>query len=558
MRRSRTRWGLCAAAVLVLATSNPFALAPDSPWVSGDVGQVRLSGSADVSGTPGDTNRVWTVRGAGGDIWGSEDAFQFVSAPIDTASAAVGARVTHVDDTHSFAKAGVMMRETLNPSSRHVILDVRPNGAVEFMMRDTFGGATTFIAGATVQFPVWLSLSRSENTFTAYVSQNATSWTQIGAKTVPLPMAIRAGLVVNSHDPAQLNTSTFDDVFVSTTAAERLPEPWGMMRVGDSKGDGATYSNGTFSVRGGGSDIWGTADGLLLVYQSLYGDGEIQARVTSVENTHPFAKAGLMMREGFGDAGAAAVIIDVRPDGSIEFMARSTRGQPMSFIGGAFQPTPVWLKLARRGSQFTGSISADGVSWTVVGTVQATLPPDGQPDFSYRAGLAVTSHDPSKVNTSTFDHVSVVGAPVNLVVNPGFEESASPAVGPGWVADSNRQTPATTETAARHGGRVSGACVTTSTRDCGIYQDITLPETGVYLVGAWVAADHAGGLFGLEAERGPQSWQVANGGLGQYQFYWTTISGRAGEVIRVWMYAPASAGRVYIDDVAVRRSDPYT
>ena len=551
MHRKRA-WALSAIALLALV-AELHATPPPSPWTSQDIGTVGLSGSADVTGS------VWTVRGSGGDIWGSADAFHLVSTPINTSSAEMVAEVTHVDETNTFAKAGVMMRDTTDPRSRHVILDVRPNGSVELMTRPTFGGATSFVAGVTVQFPVWLRLVRDGNSFVGFVSENGTGWTQIGATTLTVANDIIAGLAVTSHDTAQVNTSTFEGVTVTPTAAGSLTPPWGGIAIGDAAtrggGGGATYTNGTFTIRGGGSDVWGTADGLQMVYQTLLEDTEISARVTSVENTHPFAKAGLMMRSGFGPADATA-ILDVRPDGSIEFMVRPTSGATMSFIAGAFRPTPVWLKLARHGTQFTGSFSADGVTWTTVGTAQATLPSDA----SGLVGMVVSSHDSSRTNTSTFDSVSVLGGAVNIVVNPGFEESTGRSLGPGWVSDSSRQTAATTDTATPFGGRV-GACSTTPTQDCGIYQDITLPETGSYLIGAWVAANHAGGLVGFNissTSATPWSNPVPNNGLGRYEFRWTTFVAHAGDVIRVWLYAPSGEGTILIDDVVVKRAPDYT
>jgi hypothetical protein len=39
--------------------------------------------------------------------------------------------VVSIQNTHAFAKAGLMLRETLDPSSAHVVIDVRPTGDIE-------------------------------------------------------------------------------------------------------------------------------------------------------------------------------------------------------------------------------------------------------------------------------------------------------------------------------------------------------------------------------------------------------------------------------------------
>ena len=51
------------------------------------------------------------------------------------------------------------------------------------------------------------------------------------------------------------------------------------------------------------------------------GDGQIVARVDSVQNTNAGAKAGVMIRDGL-ETGAAHVMIDVKPTGSAEFVQR--------------------------------------------------------------------------------------------------------------------------------------------------------------------------------------------------------------------------------------------
>ena len=59
----------------------------------------------------------------------------------------------------------------------------------------------------------------------------------------------------------------------------------------------ASATANSFSVTGGGVDIWGSSDQFQFVYQTLVGDGEIVARVDSLQNVNDWAKAGVMIRE---------------------------------------------------------------------------------------------------------------------------------------------------------------------------------------------------------------------------------------------------------------------
>ena len=83
-----------------------------------------------------------------------------------------------------------------------------------------------------------------------------------------------------------------------------LPAPWTTQDVGNPAVAGqATYASGIFSCRGAGADIWDASDQFRFVYQTLNGDGEIVARVDSLQNTDVWAKAGIMIREDLaGDA----------------------------------------------------------------------------------------------------------------------------------------------------------------------------------------------------------------------------------------------------------------
>lgn len=371
-----------------------------SPWATQDVGNVGAAGNASSS------NGTFTVAGAGADIWGSADAFRYVYQSV-TGDTEIVARVTVVQNTDPYAKAGVMLRESLGAGAAHVILDVRPDGWVEFMTRTATGGATTYLSGTAQAPPTWLKLARAGNTVTGSVSGNGTSWTMVGSTTVSFSSA-NAGLVVNSHNTAVLNTSTFDNVSVGggTTPPPpppppSLPSPWTSQDVGSTGQTGsASSSNGVFTVSGAGADIWGTTDGFRYVSQPTSGDFQITSRVAAIQNTHQWAKAGLMLRQAL-TASSAHVLLDVTPGGTIEFMNRTSTGASTSLITYASQPAPVWLRLSRAGNTVTALVSSNGSTWTALGSTPTSIP------ASAYVGLAVTSHDVNVLNTSTFDNVAV-------------------------------------------------------------------------------------------------------------------------------------------------------
>jgi hypothetical protein len=442
---------------MLLARVAPAQSLP-APWTSQDIGAVGLSGSTSYA------SGVFTVRGAGADIWGTADGFQSVLQPV-TGDAQIVVRVASMQNTNTFAKAGVMLRATTAANSAHVILDVRPNGSIEFMTRPTTGAATTYLSGGTQLPPAWLKLTRAGALVSGFVSADGTTWTPVGSTTLSVSDPAVLGMIVTSHDSTQLNTASFDSVSVTTN----VQPPWVSQDIGVVGVAGsASSTNGVLTVRGAGADIWGTADAFGSVLQPISGDGQIVVRVYSLQDTNTFAKAGVMLRSSSA-AGAGDVILDVRPNGSLEFMTRASTGAATSYLAGGTQATPAWLKLTRIGMSVTGYVSADGAAWTQVGTTNL---PSG-PAF---LGLAVTSHDPTKLTTAVFDNLSAVAfAPV--VSTP---YNGTPMAIPGSILTENFD----------NGGEGVGYHDTTPGNSGGQYRatdvDIQAASSGGFNIG-WIA-----------------------------------------------------------------------
>jgi fibronectin type 3 domain-containing protein/regulation of enolase protein 1 (concanavalin A-like superfamily) len=189
------------------ASATPVAL--PSPWATLDIGNTGATGSASRS-----PSGVFTVIGAGTDIWDNADSFRYV---YQTASGDcdITARVTAIGNTNAWAKSGVMIRETLATGSRHAMAIVTPGSGVSFQRRTATNGtsAHTTIAGITA--PQWVRVTRVGDVFTAYYSANGTSWTNMGSVTIAMSGSVYIGLPVTSHANGTLCTATFESVTVT-------------------------------------------------------------------------------------------------------------------------------------------------------------------------------------------------------------------------------------------------------------------------------------------------------------------------------------------------------
>src|SRR5690606_7099325 len=196
------------------AAANATTLAPAS-WSSQDIGSVGQGGSLVDNGSS------LSVSGSGADIWGYADAFHFAHRSL-TGDGEIIARIVSLSNTDPWAKAGVMIRESLSPGSRFAMMLMTPgsNGAA-FQYRTATNGAAapSHSADGSSTLPRWLRITRQGNTVRGYLSANGTTWTLRDSVPLPLPDAVYIGLAVTSHNNSTLATAVFDNVSVT------LPSP---------------------------------------------------------------------------------------------------------------------------------------------------------------------------------------------------------------------------------------------------------------------------------------------------------------------------------------------
>ncbi|MET0233251.1 MAG: hypothetical protein ABW224_01290 [Kibdelosporangium sp.] len=205
----------------------------------------------------------------------------------------------------------------------------------------------------------------------------------------------------------------------------------------------SSCSNGTVDIECPtppvGPDGESVRDKFYFVHQPLAGDGTITVRVTSmhglitypppghneiVPGLVPWAKAGVIAKDGTAE-GSRYVALMVTAEHGVRMQhdfIHDTAGKP----GTVSADTPRWLRLTREGGTLTGEESADGASWTKVGTAELA--------GTVEIGLFVASPNDLTVNsrvggqtaqarlakaTATFDNVGVTGT----------------ATGGGWLRD---------------------------------------------------------------------------------------------------------------------------
>ena len=193
---------------VTVSSSAPPPPPPPLPtgWSDQDIGAVTAPGTANFNGS------TFTVTGAGADIWGSADAFNYAYTTL-TGDGSIVARVASVQNVNAWTKAGVMIRATLSANSPHAFALVSPAKGVNFQRRVTTGGITTSTAGTASTAPRWVKVTRAGNLFSAYESSDGTTWTLIGTETISMNSSVFIGLAVTSHSTSPA-TAAFDNVSI--------------------------------------------------------------------------------------------------------------------------------------------------------------------------------------------------------------------------------------------------------------------------------------------------------------------------------------------------------
>jgi len=361
---------------------------------------------------------TWTIIGDGSDIWGQSDGFHYAYRDLQVqGDGYIIARVVDIagNDLNEWAKAGVMIRETLDSGSVHAMMVMTPTTghAAAFQWRSTKDGDSYSAHDGTMSLPYWVAISRSGNTFRAYVSPDGGSWTQWGTdQVIPMGTNVYIGLAVTSHqsgnDLGHTCAAKFSNVVINGFPQPSWPWPlWWHSRdispsltslSGSSSYDAAT---GTWAVTGDGSDIWSNSDGFHYVYKYLEGDGQLTGRVVEIigNNLNGWAKAGVMIRESTATGSTHAMTV-MSPVNGAAFQWRSMTDSYSNNWGYFLPVRPnTWVRLVRNGSTFSGYYSSNGTDWVLQGSATIDMAND------IYIGLNVCSHADGMLATGKFDNV---------------------------------------------------------------------------------------------------------------------------------------------------------
>ncbi len=200
-------------------------------------------------------NNAFTVSGGGTDIWNNGDQFRFVYKQL-SGNGSLTMRVDSIANTNVWAKAGPMIRETLDDTSKNACIAVTPGSGVSFQWRNALAGASANSQTTGLVAPYWVRLTRTGNVFKAERSADGKTWTQQGVdQTIQMAANVYIGVAVTSHTLTATTTAEISNISATGTvtgqwqalaigAAQRANSPAPLyLVVEDKAGKKATVVN---------------------------------------------------------------------------------------------------------------------------------------------------------------------------------------------------------------------------------------------------------------------------------------------------------------------------
>jgi regulation of enolase protein 1 (concanavalin A-like superfamily) len=175
-----------------------------------------------------------TMSGGGTDIWNAADQFRFAFKQLN-GDGTIVAKVESIDNTDTWAKCGVMIRESVDPGARFAAVYATPGNGVRYQARLLNAGAAvsdTSVATTeqmALKTPVWIKVERKGSSFSCFYSTDGAKWTSMSwnPQTINMTPSVQIGLAVTSHD-----TGTATGVFSNISTTGNVSGSWQVQAIG--------------------------------------------------------------------------------------------------------------------------------------------------------------------------------------------------------------------------------------------------------------------------------------------------------------------------------------
>lgn len=209
------------------SNSNESAATPvDKPeyesWLHGDIGFTNRLGNA------GFENNMFTIYGCGADLDSNYDKFYYAYKKVNSDRIGIIAKIESLDSdklkstsSDNQAKAGVMIRETLDKNSKNAMAILTSSGDFQFGYRTNTSDNTTFssLTDGLSSAPYWVKLTRVGNEFRSFRSSDGITWEEINViANIDMSNDVYIGLASCAPNSSEQVKAVYNDILISTAS----------------------------------------------------------------------------------------------------------------------------------------------------------------------------------------------------------------------------------------------------------------------------------------------------------------------------------------------------
>ncbi len=413
-------------------------------WSSSDPSIATIDPSTGLATGVGQGTAVITATDTSGTCTDALTTFLSVTCGLTITSAPTSVQVGDNIDLSSSGGYGTVTwtpdEPTLvSPSSAtgaSVTFSTVSDGTVTLTAQDS-AGCTDTAAVEITPIPCTLAISAGASTIevgdttqvTASSSTGTVSWSASPSTVASVSPASGSTTTVQGLAEGTVTVTATDDVCSQSVDIKVTPvtcslavsddfdgsslDPaWSNQDIGSpGKTGSVSQAGGILSVEGGGSDIWGTSDQFHYVYRTgltASDDFIVTVKILSVENTNPWAKGGIMVRQSLDANAKFADVIATPTNKWHRLQARAGTGSSATSTGDTLSLSfPYWLRLVKSGSTYTAYYSTDGVTFTPYMNGGSQASRSVTMSGNIYVGLAVTAHDDEKLAEVEFDDFTI-------------------------------------------------------------------------------------------------------------------------------------------------------
>lgn len=176
-------------------------------WIGHDIGSPPVQGSARFVGQ----NVI--IRGGGAEIGMDRDEGYFVYQQL-AGDGQITARIESIAKTNILAKAGVMIRGSLDRAAPSAFAMIQVNERAAFRYRGRAAAVSSTLGERDAELPAWVRLIRRGDRISGYYSDDGMDWQELGTANIRIDGMALIGIAVTAHNVNAMCTASIEKVTV--------------------------------------------------------------------------------------------------------------------------------------------------------------------------------------------------------------------------------------------------------------------------------------------------------------------------------------------------------